>query len=400
MTNNDFEFDLGTSTEPERPKVIDAEIVHDGVVLSASPATGSTSIAESNDAPNALAVELRSAMSDSELEKIAAFVPKINLMDPAVITNYATSSQGKLNNFTDDILKQAQLKDLGKIGDALLGLITGLKEFTPSDEKIPQPNEWGFKRKVRVYLERLRSRYTSVKDNVDAAEKKLRNHLLVLTDDQKKLKKFEELMFQYLRELSMYIVAGYERLESVQKNELAELRTQALACPNSEVSMQYDALDKACNRFDKKLNDLALSRNVAMQTIIQGRMMQENDATLIDKINSTLLNTIPLWKSQMVISLGIANSLSALEAQEQATDMTNFLLRENSKNLRQGTVRLARANERGIVDIQTLVETNQELISTITEVQQIQAEGRAQRKAAENELVTLERSLKDQLLRR
>ena len=386
MSTSDFELELGT--EPAQPTIIDAEIV-EGSIVEAVP-TGQ----------NALAVELRQSMSPAELDKIKAFVPKIDLTDPSVITNYALNCQGKLNSFSDDILKQAQLKDLGTIGDALLSLITGLEEFTPSNERIPQPKEWGFKRKVRLYIEKLRARYSSVKDNVDQAEKTLRNHLLVLSTDQKNLSKFEELMMQYLRELSMYIVAGYERLESVQANELAELRIQAAANPGSEISMRYDALEHACDRFDKKLNDLALSRNVAMQTIIQGRIMQNNDVVLSDKITSTLNNTIPLWKSQMVISLGIANSLSALEAQERATDMTNFLLRENSKNLKQGTVRLAKANERGIVDLETLVQTNQELISTITEVQQIQAEGRAKRKAAETELVALEKSLKEQLLKK
>lgn len=386
MSTSDFELELGT--EPAQSTIIDAEIV-EGSIVEAAP-TGQ----------NALAVELRQSMSPAELDKIKAFVPKIDLTDPSVITNYALNCQGKLNSFSDDILKQAQLKDLGTIGDALLSLITGLEEFTPSNERIPQPKEWGFKRKVRLYIEKLRARYSSVKENVDQAEKTLRNHLLVLSTDQKNLSKFEELMMQYLRELSMYIVAGYERLESVQANELAELRIQAAANPGSEISMRYDALENACDRFDKKLNDLALSRNVAMQTIIQGRIMQNNDVVLSDKITSTLNNTIPLWKSQMVISLGIANSLSALEAQERATDMTNFLLRENSKNLKQGTVRLAKANERGIVDLETLVQTNQELISTITEVQQIQAEGRAKRKAAETELVALEKSLKEQLLKK
>lgn len=386
MSTSDFELELGT--EPAQSTIIDAEIV-EGSIVEAAPA-----------GQNALAVELRQSMSPAELDKIKAFVPKIDLTDPSVITNYALNCQGKLNSFSDDILKQAQLKDLGTIGDALLSLITGLEEFTPSNERIPQPKEWGFKRKVRLYIEKLRARYSSVKDNVDQAEKTLRNHLLVLSTDQKNLSKFEELMMQYLRELSMYIVAGYERLESVQANELAELRIQAAANPGSEISMRYDALENACDRFDKKLNDLALSRNVAMQTIIQGRIMQNNDVVLSDKITSTLNNTIPLWKSQMVISLGIANSLSALEAQERATDMTNFLLRENSKNLKQGTVRLAKANERGIVDLETLVQTNQELISTITEVQQIQAEGRAKRKAAETELVALEKSLKEQLLKK
>ncbi len=386
MSTSDFEFELGTT--PAQPTVIDAEIV-EGTIVEATPTE-----------QNALAVELRQSMSPTELDKIKAFVPKIDLTDPSVITNYALNCQSKLNSFSDDILKQAQLKDLGTIGDALLGLITGLEEFTPSNERIPQPKEFGFKRKVRAYIEKLRARYSSVKENVDQAEKTLRNHLLVLSTDQKNLSKFEELMMQYLRELSMYIVAGYERLESVQANELAQLRIQATANPGSEISMRYDALENACDRFDKKLNDLALSRNVAMQTIIQGRIMQNNDVVLSDKITSTLNNTIPLWKSQMVISLGIANSLSALEAQEKATDMTNFLLRENSKNLKQGTVRLAKANERGIVDLETLVQTNQELISTITEVQQIQAEGRAKRKAAETELVALEKSLKEQLLKK
>ncbi len=397
-TNNDFDFELEVT--PATPKVVDAaELSTDlGITLETAK---DTAIAEVETVrQNPLATELKQSMSSAELEKISAFVPKIDLLDPSVITNYATSSQSKLNSFADDILKQAQLKDLGTVGDALLSLITGLEEFTPSNERIPQPNEWGFKRKVKAYMTRLRSRYTSVKENVDAAEKTLRNHLLVLNNDQKTLVKFEELMMQYLRELSMYIVAGYERLADVENGELADLRTQAVACPNSEVSMRYDALQNACDRFDKKLNDLALSRNVAMQTIIQGRVMQNNDVVLIDKINSTLLNTIPLWKSQMVISLGIANSLSALEAQEKATDMTNFLLKENSKNLKQGSVRLAKANERGIVDLETLVQTNQELISTISEVHQIQLEGRAKRKAAEVELVSLEKSLKEQLLKK
>lgn len=397
MHSNDFDLELGTATAQSTP--VDAEIIPDDLKLDTQPAA--TIIMDSTGSDmNPLATELRKSMTPEELEKVKAFVPKIDLTDPSVITNYALNCQGKLNSFSDDILKQAQLKDLGTIGDALLGLVTGLEEFTPSDERIPQPKDFGFKRKIRLYIERLRARYSTVKDTVDKAEAQLRNHLLVLSTDQKNLSKFEDLMLQYLRELTMYIVAGYERLESVQKNELEELRIQAEASPNSEASLRYEALLNACDRFDKKLNDLALSRNVAIQTVIQGRIMQNNDVVLSDKITSTINNTIPLWKSQMVISLGIANSLSALEAQEKATNMTNFLLRENSKNLRQGTVRLAKANERGIVDIETLVQTNQELIATVTEVQQIQSEGRAKRKAAETELVALEKSLKEQMLRK
>ena len=399
MSTSDFEFELGT--EPAQPQIIDVEAVpvNDGPTLSTDSAGTTTIIETGNSGPNALALELRKSMTPAELEKIKSYVPTINLTDPSAITKYALDAQGELNKFADEILKQAQLQDLGTIGDSLADLVAGLKKFTPSDEKIPQPKEWGFKRKVRSYIERLRARYSSVKDNVNQAEQTLRNHLLVLSTDQKTLEKFDANMTKYLRLLSMYIVAGYERLESVQANELAELRIQATANPGSEISMRYDALQNACDRFDKKLNDLALSRNVAMQSILQGRILQNNDIVLSDKITSTLHNTIPLWKNQMVISLGIANSLSALEAQEQATDFTNHLLRENSKNLKQGTIRLAKANERGIVDLETLVQTNQDLISTITEVQQIQAEGRAKRKAAETELVALERSLKQQLLK-
>ena len=396
MHSNDFGLELGTAAA--QPAPTNAEISPNNLDLGIESVGANTMDADSSDS-NALANELRQSMTPEELEKIKAFVPKIDLMDPSVITNYALNSQSKLNSFSDDILKQAQLKDLGAIGDALLGLITGLEEFTPSDEKIPQPKQWGFKRKVRLYIERLRARYSSVKDNVDKAEQQLRNHLVVLTNDQKTLTKFDNLMIQYLRELSMYIVAGYERLESVQENELKELLVQATQNPNSEESLRYEALQKACDRFDKKLNDLALSRNVAIQTIIQGRILRDNDTVLCDKILSTINNTIPLWKSQMVISLGIANSLSAVEAQDRATNMTNALLLQNSKNLKQGSVRVAKANERGIVDLETLIQTNQELISTITEVQQIQAEGRAKRKAAETELLDLERTLKDQLLK-
>ena len=397
MSINDFDFDLESDigTTKEEPIVLEAELVQEDF-----EANGTSITDADNSEPSKLAAELRKSLTDAEVEKVTALVPKINLEDPSVITNYAFNCQSKLNSFSDDILKQAQLKDLGTVGDALLSLVAGLNDFTPSKERIPQPTDWGFKNKIRRYIARLRGRYSSVKANVDAAEKELRNHLIVLTADQKTLVKLEELMFQYLRLLSMYIVAGYDRLESVKANELAELRMQANANPNSEISMRYEALQSACDRFDRKLMDLALSRAVTVQNIAQSRILQENDRVLGDKIISTINNAIPLWKNQMVISLGIANSLSALEAQERATEMTNFLLRENSKNLKQGTVRLAKANERGIVEIETLVQTNQDLISTITEVQQIHAEGRAKRKACELELVSLEKTLKEHLIKK
>ncbi len=338
--------------------------------------------------------QMEATFSESELAQIDAFVEKIDITDSDVVLQYGSPAQRKVANFSNTTLERVRTRDLGDAGEMLTGLINELNDFSPDTEKIKSASI----RKLRKMLLSMKTQYSKVSTNVDTIASSLEEHQLVLMQDLKVMDELYARNQLYFKELSMYILAGRKRLEQLRATRLAELRQIAESSNDALAIQQYNDFAAACDRFEKKLHDLNLSRTVALQMFPQIRMLQNTDTLLIDKIQSTIVNTIPLWKSQMVLALGIANSVKALRAQRSVTDMTNNLLRRNAESLKQGTIDVARESERGIIDIETLVKTNQDLIDTITEVQQIQANGRKQRRDAETQLQLLERDLKQKLL--
>lgn len=338
--------------------------------------------------------EMEAAFSEKELAQIEAFTKQIDVTDNGLVLQYGAGAQKKIAAFSDTTLERVRTKDLGDAGGMLTDLIGELEDFSPDTAKFNNASL----RKLKKLVSGLRTQYSKVSTNVERIVGHLEEHQLTLMQDLKMLDGLYVHNQHYFKELSMYILAGKKRLEELRRTKLEELRIAAQNTSDHQAAMQYKDFADALERFDKKLHDLMLSRTVAMQMASQIRLLQGNDSLLIDKIQSTIVNTIPLWKSQMVIALGLANSMNAMRAQRSVTNMTNNLLRKNAENLKTGTVEVAREAERGIIDIETLVETNQKLIDTITEVQQIQAEGREKRHSAEAELQLLERDLKNKLL--
>lgn len=335
------------------------------------------------------------AFSEAEIAYIEDFSKKIDVTDPELILQYGAGAQKKIAAFSDTTLERVRTKDTGYVGDMLTDLIGELEGF--STEKTDFVGKSA--RKIRKMITNLRTRYSKVSTNITGIVDHLEEHQLTLMQDIKVLNGLYDRNQLYFKELSMYIMAGKKQLEHLRKTKLVELHEAAKANNDPQAAQAYKDFADACERFEKKLHDLLLSRTVAMQFAAQIRLLQNNDSILVDKIQSTIVNTIPLWKSQMVIALGIANSTNAMRAQRSVTNMTNRLLRSNADQLKTSTVEMAREAERGIIDIETLTHTNQMLIDTITEVQQIQSEGRQQRQNAEAELKLLEGNLKQQLLK-
>lgn len=352
-----------------------------------------TDVAPADNSKNEI-VEMEAAFSEKELAQIEAFTKQIDVTDNGLVLQYGAGAQKKIAAFSDTTLERVRTKDLGDAGGMLTDLIGELEDFSPDTAKFNNASL----RKLKKLVSGLRTQYSKVSTNVERIVGHLEEHQLTLMQDLKMLDTLYVHNQHYFKELSMYILAGKKRLEELRATRLEELRIAAQNTSDHQAAMTYKDFADALERFDKKLHDLMLSRTVAMQMASQIRLLQGNDSLLIDKIQSTIVNTIPLWKSQMVIALGLANSMNAMRAQRSVTNMTNNLLRKNAENLKTGTVEVAREAERGIIDIETLVETNQKLIETITEVQQIQAEGREKRHNAEAELQLLERDLKNKLL--
>ena len=379
-----------------------------GIDYSQSPApsvtlelTGTTSPTESivenitDNSETTLPNIEQPAFSEAEIAYIEDFSKKIDVTDPELILQYGAGAQKKIAAFSDTTLERVRTKDTGYVGDMLTDLIGELEGF--STEKTDFVGKSA--RKIRKMVTNLRTRYSKVSTNITGIVDHLEEHQLTLMQDIKVLNGLYDRNQLYFKELSMYIMAGKKRLEHLRKTKLVELHEAAKASNDPQAAQAYKDFADACDRFEKKLHDLLLSRTVAMQFAAQIRLLQNNDSILVDKIQSTIVNTIPLWKSQMVIALGIANSTNAMRAQRSVTNMTNRLLRSNADQLKTSTVEMAREAERGIIDIETLTHTNQMLIDTITEVQQIQSEGRQQRQNAEAELKLLEGNLKQQLLK-
>ncbi len=335
-----------------------------------------------------------SILSDEEKQLVESFSQQIDVRDSAMILQYGAGAQKKMADFSESALESVKTKDLGEVGDLITGVVGELRNFDATEEK----GLFGFFKKGANKIDALRTRYDKAEANVDKIAKNLQERQMTLMKDAAMLDKMYELNLSYYKELTMYILAGKKKLEEARNVELKELTDKAVASGRPEDAQAAQDFEAMCTRFEKKLSDLDLTRTIAMQTAPQIRMVQNNEITMVEKIQTTLVNTIPLWKSQMVLALGIANSEAAVRAQNAVTNMTNELLKKNAEMLHTSTVEIAKESERGIVDIETLKNTNETLIKTFDEVVQIQTEGRQKRAEAEAELRRMEEELKQKML--
>ena len=334
-------------------------------------------------------------LTDEEKKAVEEFSHKIDVRDTNMILQYGAAAQKNVAGFSESALNNVRSKDLGEIGQDLSRLVVELKGFGDSDEK---KGLMGLFKKAGNRLESMKAQYSKVEANVEKISQSLEQHQITLLKDVAMFDQMYELNLKYYKELTMYILAGKKRLEEVRSGELEELRKKAEQSGTAEDAQAYNDLVNLCNRFEKKIHDLELTRMVSVQMGPQTRLLQNNDTLMIEKIQSSLVNTIPLWKSQMVLALGLEHSRQATAAQSAVTEMTNELLKKNAATLKQGTIAAAKESERGIVDIETLQQTNRSLIETLDEVVKIQNEGREKRAAAETELGRIEGELKAKLL--
>lgn len=335
-----------------------------------------------------------SVLSAEEKQMAEKFAEQIDLTNSNMILQYGAGTQKKMADFSESALENVKTKDLGEVGDLLTGVVKELKAFDEEEEK----GFLGIFKKNSNKITAMKAKYAKAETNVNQICKALESHQVQLMKDVALLDKMYELNLTYYKELTMYIVAGKKKLNEVRTGELQQLLQKAQETGMAEDAQAAKDLDSMCNRFEKKLHDLELTRQISMQTAPQIRLVQGNDTLMVEKIQSTIVNTIPLWKSQMVLGLGVEHSAQAAAAQRQVTDMTNELLKKNAEKLKMATVDTAKESERGIVDIETLKQTNESLISTLDEVMHIQQEGREKRKAAEEEMQKLEVELKQKLL--
>ncbi len=335
-------------------------------------------------------------LSDAERKMVQDFARQIDLKNSAMILNYGAASQKKIADFSGAALESVRTKDLGEVGDMITGLVTELKGFDATAE---QPKGlFGLFKKAGNQLDEMKLKYSKAETNVERITSALEGHQVTLLKDIKMLDKMYEKNLVYFKELSMYILAGKQKLAEARSTELPALMAKAQSSGLPEDAQAARDFDDLCGRFEKKLYDLELTRTISIQMAPQIRLVQNNDAMMAEKIQSSLVNTIPLWKSQMVLALGLANSQQAIQAQRAVTDMTNELLKKNAAALKMGTIEAAKESERGIVDIETLQQTNRSLIETLDEVLKIQSDGRQKRAAAEEELGKIEGELKQKLL--
>lgn len=351
------------------------------------------------DTKNELVKEAEPALDDSilteeEKQAVAAFAEQIDLTNSSMILQYGAGTQKKMADFSEDALENVKTKDLGEVGNLLSGVVKELKNFDEEEEK----GFLGIFKKTSNKIQNMKAKYAKAETNVNQICQVLETHQVQLMKDIAILDKMYELNLTYFKELSMYILAGKKKLQEVREGKLQEMIKKAQESNLPEDAQAARDLENMCNRFEKKLHDLELTRTISIQTAPQIRLVQGNDTLMVEKIQSTVVNTIPLWKSQMVLALGVEHSTQAAEAQRKVTDMTNELLKKNAEKLQMATVETAKESERGIVDIETLKATNESLINTLDEVMRIQSEGRQKRKEAEAEMVRLEGELKGKLL--
>lgn len=333
-------------------------------------------------------------LTDEEKKQVDAFVEQIDLENSTSILQYGAGTQKKMSDFSEGTLEKVRSKDLGEVGDLLNGVVTELKGFGEEEEK----GIIGFFKKKASKAQTLKLRYSKIEGNIDQICEKLESHQVQLLKDSAMLDQLYELNKVYFRELTMYILAGKKKLEKEENEVIPALRKKAELSGKQEDVQEVNDREALCNRFDKKIHDLELTRMVSLQMAPQIRMVQASDITMSEKIQSTLVNTIPLWKSQMIIALGVEHSKEAAEAQRKVSDLTNDLLKKNAEKLKTATIETAKESERGIIDMETLVATNENLMNTIDEVMRIQQEGREKRREAEGKLVELEDELKNKML--
>ena len=333
-------------------------------------------------------------LTPEEQKMVNDFAAKIDIENTNQILQYGAGTQKKMADFSDTALENVKTQDLGEIGELISNVVGELKDFDVQEEG----KFFGFFRKQTSKIENLKNKYDKAQANVEKITDSLQQHQVRLMKDSAMLDKMYEQNLNYFKELTMYILAGKKKLEETRNGKLAEMKNKAALSGLPEDAQAARDLDEKCSRFEKKLHDLELTRTIAMQTAPQIRLIQNNDTVMVEKIQTTIVNTIPLWKSQMVLALGIAHSAEAAQAQRQVTDITNELLRKNAETLHMATVETAKESERGIVDLETLQKTNADLIQTLDDVMRIQMEGRQKRQAAEREMHRMEEELKRKLL--
>lgn len=333
-------------------------------------------------------------LTPEEEAMVAAFAEKIDVENTTQILQYGAGTQKKMADFSDAALANVRTQDLGEVGTLIADVVGELKGFDAEEKK----GLMGFFRKKADQLETMKNRYAKAEVNVAKIGDALQQHQVRLLKDSAVLDKMYEQNLAYFKELTMYILAGKQKLQQVRSGKLLQLEEKARLSGLAEDAQTARDLADKCNRFEKKIHDLELTRTISIQTAPQIRMIQNNDHVMVEKIQTTLMNTIPLWKNQMVLALGIAHSTEAAQAQRQVTDITNALLKQNAEKLHMASIETAKEAERGIVDIETLKATNAKLIQTFDDVLKIQAEGRAKRLAAENEMAKMENDLKIKLL--
>ena len=360
--------------------------------LTLEPAKAENQLVVDN-ANNPIGVD-ENILSEAEKKQVEDFAKQINIKDSNVVLQYGSGAQKKMADFSEKAINNVKTKDMGEVGKLLSDVVIELKHFDEDDDK----GIFGFFKKQTNKLQVLKTKYDKAEVNIGKITDALETHQVTLMKDTAMLDQMYELNLTHFKELTMYIIAGKKRLYEVRNTELKELQDKAAASGKPEDAQAVRDLDAQCTRFEKKLYDLELTRTVAMQTAPQIRLVQENDIVMSEKIQSTLVNTIPLWKTQMALALGIEHAGQAAKAERAVNDMTNQLLAKNAEMLHQVSVEVAKESERGIVDIETLTKTNETLIKTFDEVMQIQKEGREKRAAAEVEMARIEAELKNKVL--
>ena len=362
--------------------------------LTLDPAADEKVIAESKKATPVQVED--TPLSPEEQKMVNDFAEKIDITNSQMVLQYGAASQKKLSDFSETALSRVKTKDMGETGELITSLISELQGFDATTE---QPKGiFGFFKKTSNSIEQLKTRYDSADKNVERIKAQLEDHQVTLMKDITMLDKMYELNLVYFKELTMYILAGKKKLEQVRNTDLKAAQEKAQRTQLPEDAQAARDLADLCDRFEKKLYDLELTRNVSIQMGPQIRLIQSNDTMMAEKIQTTIVNTIPLWKNQMVLALGIAHSQQAMQAERAVTDATNELLKKNAATLKQGTIEIAKESERGIVDIETLQQTNKQLIETLDELNKIRADGKAKRANAEQELGRIEGELRQKML--
>jgi len=390
MADLSNELDLNVPAAPSL--TLDAAPV--APTLTLDPAADEKVIAESKKATPVQVED--TPLSPEEQKMVNDFAEKIDITNSQMVLQYGAASQKKLSDFSETALSRVKTKDMGETGELITNLISELQGFDATTE---QPKGiFGFFKKTSNSIEQLKTRYDSADKNVERIKAQLEDHQVTLMKDITMLDKMYELNLVYFKELTMYILAGKKKLAEVRANDLKAAQEKAQRTQLPEDAQAARDLADLCDRFEKKLYDLELTRNVSIQMGPQIRLIQSNDTMMAEKIQTTIVNTIPLWKNQMVLALGLAHTQKAMQAERAVTDMTNDLLKKNADALKMGTIETAKESQRGVVDIETLQQTNKSLIETLDELNKIQTEGRAKRMAAEQELTRIEDELKQKMM--